>query len=249
MYNNELQKFNEFYTKEYKYLKSFAKSINPSSDYESLLHDCYLKCHDRIATNGYQGTEFLNFTRVTIMNTYKGNYKAQKKKQMIDIEDPDFYASVEEILANKEDLQQQDFEAQERNSYIVTMIYEYLDKYYDDKEKFVFKTYFLLKSKHLNYKQLSIACKMSISTVSIIIKRIKQDLRINLKSFILTNKKIMNPLAEEAKKILDNQTSGNFWNEYKDVYQKITGQPWHGCRCKKNQAITFLQDYYNKNHE
>jgi RNA polymerase sigma factor (sigma-70 family) len=184
MYSNHLKLFDEFYVKEYKYLKSFARSINPSADYESLLHDCYIKCRDRIEVVGYQGSDYMNFVRVTIMNQYKSNYRLQKKRIFIDIENPDFYNNIEQTLLQQEHFQEQQKDTDQLNSYFNTMIYEYVQERYSPKEIFIFKTYYLLKHKHLNYKTLSTVTGFSMTSVSNTIKRMKKDLKENLMSYI-----------------------------------------------------------------
>jgi RNA polymerase sigma factor (sigma-70 family) len=189
-FDKELQLFDEFYVKEYKYLRTFSKSINPSADYESLLHDCYLKCRDRIEVNGYLGTDYLNFVRVTIINTYKSNYRAGKRKQMVDFEDPNYYNTIEDILSLKDQQEEQETEREHRNIYLNTIIFEYIETVYSPKEIFVFKTYYLLKHKHLNYKTLSEMTGYSITSVSNIIKKMKKDIRLNLISYIFSGQTV-----------------------------------------------------------
>jgi RNA polymerase sigma factor (sigma-70 family) len=186
MNDEKVIEFNEFFIKEYQYLMGFSKSINPQSDYESLLHDCYLRCRDRIEINGYEGTNYMNFMRVTIMNTFKSNYRNLKKRQIIDIENQNYYNTIEDILLQKEEQQEQEIEAIHQNEYLTTMIYEYVDNFYNQKENYIFKTYFILKHRHLNYKQLAQATGYSITSVSNVIKRIKKDLRKNIYSYIIT---------------------------------------------------------------
>lgn len=182
--NSKVKEFDEFFCNEYKYLMSFAKSINPQADYEGLLHDVYLRCKDRILVAGFTGNTFLNFTRVSIMNQYKSNYRIQQKRKHIDILDENYYHFIEDSLQIKLDQEQQEEERQVQISYINTMIFQYIDDKYNERDKFIFKTYFLLKPKKINYKQLSDATGFSITAVSNTIKRMKIDIRNNLTQYI-----------------------------------------------------------------
>lgn len=244
--SEQVKKYDEFFTQNYLYLKSFTKSINPKHEYNDTLHDVFLKCRNRIEENGFEGQGFLNYTRVSLMNQYKSTYRNNKKKELVDIDDENFYSTIEEALAQTEDQSQQENELYNRNTYLVSMVYEYLDKYYDDRDKFVFRVYYLLKHKHLNYKQLSEACKMSITTVSNIIKKIKGDLRINLKTFILTGSKMDEKLKIEVADVLTKDVN-TYWRTYLEIHQKIFGTKWNGCRCKSGKLKTIIQEWYNKN--
>lgn len=180
----KVKEFDQFFIQQYDYLKLFSKSINPQADYEGLLHDVYVKCKDRITIAGFTGQTFLNFTRVALMNTYKSNYRLRQKRQQIDICDENYYGFIEENLQQKLEQEEQDQELQNTISYVNTMVYSYIDKNYNEKDKFIFKTYFLLKPKKINYRQLSEATGFSITAVNNTIKRMKVDIRTNLEQYI-----------------------------------------------------------------
>jgi len=189
--NEEIvKKFDEFFSNNYLYFQGFSKSISPKDDWESLTHDAYIRARTRIQANGYSGDTYLNYMRCVIMNLYKSNYRTNMKHQIIDIENPDYLYLTEEILAMKQNQEEQQNQQDQTNTYLTSAVYEYLDKYASPKEFFVFRCYFLLKHHHINYKQLSEITGYSITSVSNIIKRLKKDLRINLKTYILTGKRI-----------------------------------------------------------
>jgi len=190
MNEEKTKEFDEFFKENYKYLNEFSKSINPKNDYKSLVHDVYLRTRTRINEHGYDGHDYLNFTRVALMNLFKSNYRSEKKKTMINIENEDYYQTIEQILLQKEEQNEQENDRQNLNVYLTTMVYDYIDHYYNQKEVFIFRTYYLLKHKHLNYKQLAEATGYSITSVSNIIKKMKKDLRQNLKSYILNGQRI-----------------------------------------------------------
>lgn len=245
--DNELVKeYDKFFVENYKYLLGFSKSINPAYDYESLLHDCYLKCKKRIESNGYDGKEFLNFTRVTIMNTFKTNYR--NKKNNVDFDLIDFNSEIESKLKFNADIEQQEKDRYAYVSYINTSAFEFVDKYFNDKEKFIFKTYYILKGKQLNYKQLALVTGYSITSVSLIIKKIKKELKINLKSFIETGLKEMEK-QELIKKIINTLPLPIEKNEemYKNLYFETFQQNWQGCHCKINNLREALKLFVEKN--
>ena len=173
-----------FFNNNYKYLLGFSKSINPKDDYESLTHDGYIRARTRIQDNGYSGDTFLNYMRCVLMNLYKSQYRSNRNKTIVDINDEDYYQTIEDVLNLKDQQEQLEAEQQNINTYLNTMIYQYIEEHYDQREIFVFKTYYLLKHKHLNYKSLAITTGYSITAVSNIIKKMKKDLRANLKRYI-----------------------------------------------------------------
>jgi len=184
MNEEKIQEFNEFFQKNYRYLQGFTKSINPQHFYNDTLNDVYLKCRDRIEVNGYQGTDYLNFVRVALMNTYKSQYRCSKKKQLVDFEDSDYRQTIEEILLIEQQQQQQERELEHRDTYLNTMVFQFIEETFNAKEQFVFKTYFLLKHKKLNYKQLAEVTGYSITSVSNIIKMMKKKINLELGSYI-----------------------------------------------------------------
>jgi RNA polymerase sigma factor (sigma-70 family) len=252
MHEDKLKEFDDFFSKNYSYLKEFSKSIDPKYDYEDLLHQVYLKCRNRIQNAGFQNTGYLNYTRCSIMNTYKTYYRENKKNIIIDINDKNYYDIIEDNLIQIQEDQDQEELLQYEFSYINTNIFEYVQKYYNQKENFVFRTYYLLKHKHLNYKTLSQATGYSITSVSKIIKKIKKDIKINLQTYLKTGmnidefqkKEIMDKLLEETKKLIQ---SGQNWNDSKILYEKITGTQWTGCKCKKSTLYNWIINWYNQN--
>ena len=199
--NPQVQEFDRFFVDNYNYLLTFTKSIDPKNDYGSLLHTVYIRCRERIEKAGFSNTGYLNYTRCSLMNHYKTEFKKQKQKTNVNIDDPIYYQTIETTLQDQDYVDQQEKRVEGELSYIIAGLYEYLDKYYDSKHVFVFKTYYLLKHKHLNYKQLSDATGYSITAVSLIIKKIKKDLRKNLITFLKTGKN-MTELQEEVKTLL-----------------------------------------------
>jgi RNA polymerase sigma factor (sigma-70 family) len=185
----KVQEFDRFFVQNYSYLKGFTRSINPQHDYENTLHEVYLRLRDRIQVVGYEGDDYLNYTRCGLMNYFKDEWRLKVKRQSVDFEDPSYYATIEDVLLTKEEQQQQEAERQQLNSYYNTMIFEYIQEKYNPKEIFIFKTYYLLKHKHLNYKTLSTVTGFSMTSVSNTIKRMKKDLRDNLFRYIYDNER------------------------------------------------------------
>jgi DNA-directed RNA polymerase specialized sigma subunit len=72
------------------------------------------------------------------------------------------------------------------------MIFEFIEENFNQKEVFVFRTYYLLKHKHLNYKTLAQVTGYSITSVSNIVKKIKKSIRENLQAYIMTGGTINN---------------------------------------------------------
>jgi len=246
MCDDKAKQFDYFFSKNYKLLLNYSKSIDrKSEDSQDLLHNVFLKCRNRIISSGYSGNDFLNFTRVSILNTYKTDYKNNKKITKVNIDDPNFYNYIDQYLGDKEIEVIKEKEIQDREVFLTAMIYEYLEKYVDERDRFIFKSYFLLKHRHINYQQLSECTGFSLSTVSNTIKRLKKQLKKDLKCYILGGL-TMNELLEEVR-ILLTKPIGPAYEEYSQMYTKITGSSWTICKCKKDKLLIWMKNWYNEN--
>jgi hypothetical protein len=194
--NDKVKEFDKFFVDNYKYLLGFARSIDVKNDYKSLLHDCYLKCKTRLLLSGFSGNSYMNYTRVTIMNSYKTNYR--DTKHTIDFYCQDYEEEIEDNLQLKEDFEQQSRQHDYEMVFLNTMIYDYVNKYFTPKENMIFRTYYVLKHKHINYKMLSEVTHYSQTSVSNVVKKIKKALRINLICYIYTGKNL-NELTDNEK--------------------------------------------------
>jgi len=244
--NIKVKEFDEFFVKEYKYLKGFAKSINVKNDYENLLHDVYIKCRGRIALSGYSGQTYMNFIRVSIMNTYKTNFR--DTKYTIDFNNYDYSSEIEEKLQSDNKYEELRLQYDNDIIFINTLAYEYVDRYFTEKENAIFKTYYLLKHKQLNYKQLAEATNYSITSVSNTIKKIKKSLKENLLCYINTglNKMELEDKLKKVEEILKKDLRHNL-GEYKQIYLLVFGKGWSGCSCQLNNLRQSLVTWYDKN--
>ena len=246
--NTKILEYDEFFVKEYNYLLGFTRSIDVKHDYENLLHDVYLKCRNRIAVSGYSGNTYMNFVRVSIQNTYKTFYR--DKKPTIDIERPEVNNCVEEKLLDEQEYEDYKQTYNLEMSYINTYIYAYVNRYYDKKQEFIFKTYTILKHKQLNYKQLSIATGYSLDYVSKIVRKIKKDLRKHLWYYIENGEDKMDTklLLERVATILATDLNKNIGN-YKQAYIDVFHKSWTGCSCNMRVMRQQLLDWYNNNKD
>ena len=256
--NTALMEFNQFFALNYQYLKGFAYLIKRQEDAENLLHDAYLRCYKRIDLSGFSGQTFLNFIRVTMTNANRNHHRDSKDNVEFTLPDSyecddnlivtqDYSVEIENKLLQLEQDEQQQREYDNDVSYKHTMAFEYVDKYFTEKDKMVFKTYYVLKHKHLNYKQLALATNMSQSSVSNIIKHIKKVLRVNLMCYISTGLNIME-LQEKVLKVealLQKDLRHNL-GEYKSYYLLIFGKGWSGCGCNLNQIRESLKSWLVK---
>lgn len=242
--NNDVIEYDKFFTENYKYLLGFSKSINPNADWESLTHDVYLKCRKRIYLSGFTGSNYLNFTRVSLINTYKTNYR--DKKHNVDLHEKTYLVSIENKLINEDEQQKQEIDRDYRVQIINTHAYDYVDKYYGQKQNMIFKTYYVLKHRHLNYKQLAKATGYSITSVSNCIKEIKKDLKANLNCYINTGLRIMELelLLKKIEEILKTDVRQNKQN-YMELYLEVFGKHFSGCSCNLANLRENLKTYYN----
>lgn len=243
--NTQLHEFNTFFASNYDFLLGFAKSINTKSDYESLLHNSYLKCAKRVDLSGYSGSTYLNFVRVVITNTYKTNYR--DTRHTIDADHPDYQEEIETVLAEEHEYQEQKRLREQEMSYINTQAFDYVDKYFSPRDNMIFKTYYVLKHKHLNYKQLAEATGYSITSVSNTIKKIKKQLRVNLLTYINTgyNNMELQDLIKKVEALIPSSVESNVQN-YRETYFQVFGKHWSGCSCNKSTMREALRTWLNK---
>lgn len=243
MCDDKAKQFDNFFIQNYKLLMTFSKRLD-NNDYENLLHDVYLRCRDRVSRE-YEGQEFLNFVRVSLMNYNKTIQKQKKKMQLVDINDQNYLPNIDQKLLQYEDFQEQENERQDNLSYIIANLYEYLEVYHNKRDVLIFKSYYLLKRKHLNYKELSDATGYSQGTVSTVIKKLKKSIRENLMIYCKIGID-MGTLLQEVEILLQKDINA-WWGEYKNMYLKITGTVWNGCKCKSGKLKTEIQNWYNLN--
>lgn len=255
--NTKVMEFDNFFINNYDMLLGFSKSIDVKNDYESLLHDCYLKCHKRIDLSGYSGSTYLNFMRVTITNTYKTKYRDRKHMVTIDtnstqdsVATNDWQGKAEMKLLDEYDYTIQQQEYDNEMAFYNTMVYEYVNKYFDARDNMIFKTYYVLKHKHLNYKQLAAVTNLSQTSVSNCIKHIKKSLRINLLCYLNTgmNKMELQTLLNKVEITLKKKAREDK-QLYRETYQQVFGKPWKGCNCNPEPMRQALIAWYDKNKE
>lgn len=246
--DTKIKEFDNFFVNNYKFLLNFTKSIDTRNDYESLLHDCYLKCHTRISISGYSGSTYLNYMRCTIMNTYKTSYR--NRKYTVDIEHPDYQEVVEERLLEDFEYHEQRKDYDNEMSFLNTMAFEYVNKYFSPRDNMIFKTYYVLKHRHLNYKQLAIATNLSQTSVSNCVKNVKKSLKENLVCYINTGYNVMElkELLLKVEAILKTDHRANKRN-YMELYLKIYNKNWTGCGCNTAPLHQALKSWYDKNKE
>jgi len=241
---NKVDEFNIFFKQNYNYLLNFSKSFNKYIDYEDLLHNTYIKCLNRIQLSGFSGSTYLNFMRVAITNGYKTHYRDKKKQVELDyhISEIDTYLQSEYQYHNNK------IQQRENADIVNTYIFEYVNKYFDEKHERIFKSYYLLRYRHINYKKLSEITGYSITTVSNIIRYVKEQLKINLECYIYTGLNVMElkELIAKVEKILTTEVRQNLQN-YKEVYKLVFGKPYTGCNCTAHTMKPLLKQWLEKN--
>lgn len=241
---DKANEFDKFFVKNYVGFQKFAKSFTKDKDYDhmSLLHDCYAKIKTKILRDGYVGDDFLNFTRLSISNSYKTYYKFKKKS--IDIDDEVYSIEAECKLLELEDYSEQSEMNINRASYINSQVFEYVDKYYTIQEQYLFKTYYILKGKQLTYEQLAIATGYSTLKIAKIIRKIKKDLQQNIEVFVKTGMN-MNELKLKVSEVMQLDINKAF-PKYQETYREVFGKNWAGCSCNKNMLREALKDWLAK---
>lgn len=244
---DKVKEFDKFFVDNYRYLLGFTRSIDVKNDYQNLLHDCYLKCKTRLLLSGFSGNSYMNYTRVTIMNQYKTNYRDCKRT--IDFHNEDYEEEIEDNLQLKEDFEQQSRQHDYEMVFLNTMIYDYVNKYFTPKENMIFRTYYVLKHKHINYKMLAEVTHYSQTSVSNVVKKIKKELRTNLMCYINSGMNVME--LKDKIKLAEDTLAKPFQKNlglYKQTYITLYGKPFHtSCNCQISKIVKQIQEWLSKN--
>lgn len=186
IYKHLVQDFDRFFVKKYEKLLNEAVSITQHYEYSNdMVNDAYLKVRQRIWLSGYTGTNFHGFVWQSISNEWKVLCNRKKIRHFIDIDDHDNHFNdiehAEQYLLTEEEWNQKQEEYYQKIEYIVRILFNYIETKYNEKEAYLFKTYFLLGE---TYKQLSVRTKYSQAYISNTIKPIKKDLKNNFTQFL-----------------------------------------------------------------
>jgi len=199
-----VKEFDEFIKNNYRKLLNDALSITQHYDYSTdIVNDTYIKIRNRIELSGFTGNVYGYFW-MSVSNEWRVlcNRKKIRKFVELDIEQDSEANShgnnnhtskikyndrehAEQVLLQNEEWDKIEEEYFNRIMWICNLLYNWIEVNYDDREAYLFKTYF----KHGDtYEELSIRTGIDKPTISRIIKPIKRRLREEFQDYI--NKQI-----------------------------------------------------------
>ena len=172
--------YNTAFTKNYDYLLKWSK-------YDvDILHDVYLKIirglyYKGFEYNGNFENKIMNYIKTTIVNTFKTSKTRIKFNNQIALN-----KQAEEFLIKLDDDNKDDLRTQAEYELIIEYLFKYLKKKYTQKEQYIFRSYYLSNKnmKRLTYKQLSKRTGYNIAKISLLMKKMKQDLKDHLIDYI-----------------------------------------------------------------
>ncbi len=188
-FNNLIKSFDSFYINNYNKLVFEARSITQHYDYhEDIVQDCYIKMRNRIGLSGFTSINFHGYLWLSIMNEWKVLCNRNKIRSFHSISDAELDVHTinhaEEKLQESNNFHDNQQQYYEQIEYIVMMLFKYVQIRYDDKQSYLFISYFLLND---TYRTLSERTGYSISYISSVIMPIKKDLKANFKTFLKHN--------------------------------------------------------------
>lgn len=190
IYLNLVKDFDRFFETKYEKLLNEAVSITQHYDYSAdMVNDAYLKVRQRIWLSGFTGNNFHGFLWQSISNEWKVLCNRKKIRHFVDIDSSDnedgYYHSdrikAENVLLLEDEWNKQQEEYYQKIEFIVRILFNYIETHYNEKEAYLFKTYFLLGE---TYKELSIRTGYSQSYISNTIKPIKKKLKHNFIDYL-----------------------------------------------------------------
>lgn len=191
----DVKLFNEFFIDNYKNLVKDAQKITNHNPYydmaEDFVHDNYIKILNRIALSGFTGSNFRGYFFMAMKNDFRVLKNREKVRHFVPIDTVDNDNGWEYGKTNRSKAEQYLLEEEEWNKdqeqyhtiieSIVIHLFKYVQIKYNDKQTYLFITYFLEGD---TYKQLSERTGVDISIISKTIKPMKLDIKNNFQTYI-----------------------------------------------------------------
>jgi len=171
------QNFDDFFNANYKklYTHSLVQTHNREEAID-LLHTTYLKLKTYIVASGYTTTRFITYVCTSISNTFIDGKRKKKYEHVCD--------TVLETHEDENDSQELEDQQKDRE-YLCKYIFKYIENKYDEKQCYVFRVYYLYpKNERMTFQKISNQTGLGITYCSDTIKKIRNDVRINLHSYI-----------------------------------------------------------------
>jgi len=178
MNEDKVNEFDKYFNVNYIKIKRSAKTLmKHSEDYEDVLHNVFLTIRDRISRKGFEGNKYGGYIYISLMNEFKLAKNKEKKNITLDIDDEVIMNIAEWCILEDENSYQSHLNYVEENEYITKVLFEFIGKNFNEKECFIFRTYYLSKDK-MTYKRLADITKYEYSTLQQMIKEIKKKIRL-----------------------------------------------------------------------
>jgi RNA polymerase sigma factor (sigma-70 family) len=179
-----IETFDRFFAHNYQRLYTHALCYEKTEDRAiDLLHDTYLKIKTRIILSGFTTYRFITYCCTAITNTFYAQRKA-KKNRLNYIEVEDCFQDIENQNLNTAEDWLENEEHHQQTEKLTKQIFEFLGNRYNEKEIFIFTVYYLMSNERMTYQKISNQTGVNITTCSLVIKKIKKDLRENLFKYI-----------------------------------------------------------------
>lgn len=167
-------KLNKFFIHQYGWLHNYCTLLNKNNA-DEILHETFIKLSKRMK-KPFTGN-ITGYTIISLNNTMKS---LLKNNNINDIEQ--HQKELEHFLQDRDVDNVDRINYLENIQYLSKNIFNYLEKYYSEKDVYIFKIYFL--NKKMTYKKVRTITDYSESTISNTIKVIKKDLKKNLIKYI-----------------------------------------------------------------
>ena len=175
--------YNDVFTRQYKHFIKFSKGDADN------VHNSYLKTVNRLNEMTFTATtetELRDKLKIYTKTVIHNGFKTEKKLQKTYI-DVGWEAEDKLTLTNKHHEDERLYH--EELEYFTIKLFEYLKKNHTPEDQYVFRVYYLYdkNNKKITYEKLSKITGYSVSKCCGIVQKLKQDLKLNLISYINTN--------------------------------------------------------------
>jgi hypothetical protein len=239
---------NNVFTEHYIELRKFAHN-------EDHLHQSYINVMERIERGviktGNTITEatkgIVDYFKKTIVNCRKAEWKQEKKYRKEKLEDG-YLQQAEDELRVMEELELDDMVMQGQVNTTMKAMWEYLDKYHNQYEIYIFKVYYF-SGRKLTYNDISRLHNIKPWAIDKILKGLRKSLRENLIHYMEDQEKFER-VAEyiEAGRGIPREKFHVALDLFKDVYPEHVKTLCMGCRGKSIKIMwAHFLTYYKLN--
>ena len=175
MNNNDVQRFNNWFSNNYSTLQKYCKKYRIAEDY---INTVYISTHDRIVKSGYTESYFLTYVKRSIRNLRINEAKNLNGRHYIDYDNEDYTNIVETTLQEIDDCDKDTQQYREDVILFSKMLFKFIDeKFKSDEWKFIFRSYYIMPGR-MTYTKLTAMTGYNKNHCTKVIQTMKKEINV-----------------------------------------------------------------------